>query len=309
MRGEISTFTSVLIVITLVLCVASWILVLVGYTKDRKLRKLRRHYALVLMLVLSVPVVGQTPWQPPRTPDGQPDMQGLWRNAIAAVPTASLEGDHSRWSADFRVSGLTPPPSFIVDPPDGKIPYQQWALAKRREFIANMMRPTKLEHIDPYARAWLAGLPRINHAPGEIQILQAPGVVVFVYEYNHAYRVIPLDGRPHVGESIRLFLGDSRGHWEWNTLVIDVTNQDARTWLDRLSFHGEGLRVTERWTGVSPDRIDYRATFQDATMFTQPWSIAYHFNRNKEDGYEIWEEARHEGERDVPHLLRGGLGR
>jgi hypothetical protein len=101
-------------------------------------------------------------------------------------------------------------------------------------------------------------------------------------------------------------MGNSRGHWEGNTLVVDVTNQNDRTWLDWLSFHGDGLHVVERWTLVSPDRIDYTATFEDPSMFTRPWTIAYRFNRHKEEGYEIWEDARHEGERDVEHMLRGG---
>jgi hypothetical protein len=130
-----------------------------------------------------------------------------------------------------------------------------------------------------------------------------------LYEANHAYRVVPLDRRSHIGENIKLFMGDSRGRWEGNTLVVDVTNQNDRTWLDGQSFHGDGLHVVERWTLVSPDRLNYQATFDDPTMFTQSWTIAYGFNRNKEEGFEIWEMANHEGERDVERLLRGGLGR
>jgi hypothetical protein len=91
--------------------------------------------------------------------------------------------------------------------------------------------------------------------------------------------------------------------------VVDVTNQNARTWLDWLSFHGQELHVVERWTLVGPDRIEYRATLDDPTMFTQPWTIAYGFNRNKEEGFEILEMAMPEGERDVDLLLRGGNGR
>jgi hypothetical protein len=276
---------------------------------------------LLLTVLLSVPVTGQTPapdrWQPPPTSDGQPDMRGFWRNGTTfqAAAAFSLEGDHSRWPEEFVISDLTPlavpgsPPitaTYVVEPADGKIPYQPWAAEKRKEFIANAMAPTKLEHIDPHARAWLDGVPRNNHVPGEIQIVQVPGYVLFLYSSNHAYRVIPLDGRPHVGDSIKLFMGDSRGHWEGNTLVVDVTNQNDRTWLDWLSFHGDRLHVVERWTLVSPDRIDFTATFEDPSMFTRPWSIAYRFNRHKEDGYEIWEDARHEGERDAELTLRGG---
>ena len=72
---------------------------------------------------------------------------------------------------------------------------------------------------------------------------------------------------------------------------MDVTNQDARTWLDAISFHGEDLHVTKRWTLVGPDRIDYQATFDDPSMFTRPWTVAYHFNRDKTEGYEFWEQA------------------
>jgi len=272
----------------------------------------RRVLGLLLILWLSVSVTGQTPWQPARTPDGQPDLQGIWENStlFTVVAALSLEGDHSRWQADFVIQEIpkpdAPPPSYIVEPPDGKIPYQPWALVKRNEFIANMMAPTKLEHIDPHARAFLDGVPRNNHVPGGVQILQVPGYMVILYESNHAYRIIPLDGRPHIGENIKLFNGDSRGRWEGNTLVVDVTNQNDRTWLDYLSFHGEGLHVTERWTPVGPDRIDYRATLTDPTMFTQPWTIAYSFNRAKDVGFEIWEDARHEGERDASLILSGG---
>ena len=260
-------------------------------------------------LVLSVSATAQPPWQPPRTPDGQPDMQGLWQNDAAGA-VRSLEGDHSRWKGEYGIITNADPtaarPSYIIDTPDRKIPYQPWAAARLAEFRANMEVPTKLEHVDPHARAWPDGVPRTNHVPGEIQILQTPGYVVMTYSSNHQYRIIPLDGRPHVGKTITLFNGDSRGRWEGNTLVVDVTNQNDRTWLDFLSFHGEGLHVVERWTLTGPDRIDYQATVEDSTMFTRPWTIAFHFNRHREEGYEIWEDARHEGERDAERMLRGG---
>ena len=95
------------------------------------------------------------------------------------------------------------------------------------------------------------------------------------------------------------------GRWEGNTLVVDVTNQNDRTWLDVVSFHGDGLHVVERWTPVGPDRIDYQATFEDPTMFTQPWTIAYSFTRDTRAS-EIWEAADYEGERDVERILRSG---
>jgi len=227
----------------------------------------------------------------------------------------SLEGDHSRWPAEFVISDLTglsgipdlPPltATYIIDPADGKIPYQPWAAAKRQEFIADMLSPTKREHVDPFTRGFLPGVPRINYIFGRIQILQAPGYVVMLYEQNSTYRVIQLDGRPHIGENVRLLNGDSRGRWDGNTLVVDVTNQDARTWLDWLSFHGDRLHVVERWMLAGPDRIDYRATLTDPTMFTQPWTIAFRINRFMDQGYELWENP-YSTERDVERILRGG---
>jgi hypothetical protein len=278
---------------------------------------LRQLFVIAMAaLVLSVPARAQPPWQPPRTPDGQPDMQGIWQNDTFEMVAAllSLEGDHSRWPAEFIIdqdpATATPEPpqwpTYIIDPPEGKIPYQSWAVAKRQEFIANMLAPTKREHLDPNARGLLLGVPRVNHMPPPFQVLQVPGYVVLLYEANHGYRVIPLDDRPHVGESITLFNGDSRGRWEGNTLVVNVTNQNDRTWLDWLSFHGEGLRVVERWTPVGPDRIEYRATLTDPTMFTRPWTIAYGFYREKTEGFEILEDTRIEGERDAERMLRGG---
>lgn len=261
------------------------------------------RHLLLLLVLLSVPLTGQT-WQPPRTPDGQPDMQGFWRTQAGRLE----DGIRADTEINRVITGAAGPPAgaAIVDPPDGRIPYQPWAVEKRKAFIANLDAPTKLEHIDPHTRAWLDGVPRNNRSPGEIQFMQAPGYVLLLYSSNHAYRVIPLDGRSHVGEGIELFQGDSRGRWEGNTLVVDVTNQNDRTWLDGQSFHGKGLRVVERWTLVGPDRIDYRATLTDPTMFTQPWTIAYSFNRHNVPGYEIWEEARYEGERDVERILQGG---
>jgi len=127
------------------------------------------RYVLVItvLVLLSVSVTGQTPWQPPRTPDGQPDMQGVWRSNF--FPALSLEGDHSSWGLEvdnlLQGSNFQPPPSIIVDPADGKIPYQPWALEKRKVFIENYRAPTKREHIDPTTRSLLLGVPRVNHMP------------------------------------------------------------------------------------------------------------------------------------------------
>ena len=140
-----------------------------------------------------------------------------------------------------------------------------------------------------------------------MQFIQRPGSVLILYESNHSYRIIPLDGHPHVGPQMKLWMGDSRGRWEGNTLVVDVTNFTDRTWIDSHgSFHSDALHVVERWTLVSADRIDYEATLEDPKVWTRPWKMAFQVNRNKQAGYEIFEDTRHEGEHDVEEIILGG---
>ena len=155
-------------------------------------------------------------WNLPRTSDGHPDMQGYWdggpANASHSIEDGCCDPIHAKMQGRGPERlGLREP--LIVDPPDGRIPYQPWAVAKRMEHLFNMETPTKLEHIEPEDRCLLLGAPRSNYR-GDLQIRQTPGHVVILYEWVHAYRVIPTDGRSHVGEDIRLYNGDSRGRWE-----------------------------------------------------------------------------------------------
>src|ERR1700730_1196646 len=222
-------------------------------------------------------------WTPGKTPDGQLDIQGYWaqRNNVT---TYSLErGDEDRREHN-RITGqraATGRP--IVDPPDGIIPFQPWAKTKYQFLLSVHTGPERVEDLDPVARGFLEGTPRINLQTG-FQIVQPEGYVVFLYEYGHHYRVIPLDGRPHLPETIKLWMGDSRGHWEGNTLVIEVTNNNDQTWFDQVgAFHSVALHVVERWTFAGPDALDYRATIEDATVFTRPGPSGRTVRRNKED--------------------------
>jgi hypothetical protein len=145
------------------------------------------------------------------------------------------------------------------------------------------------------------------YSPGAFQIVQTPGYVVFFFGNSHAYRIIPTDGRPHLGKNVKLWQGNSRGRWEGNTLVVDVTNQNDRTWFDSHgTFHSDAVHVVERYTFVDPDTIRYEARIEDPTVFTRPWTLALPLRRNKEAGIELWEEACHEGERSVEHMLDAG---
>ena len=141
----------------------------------------------------------------------------------------------------------------------------------------------------------------------EFQIVQSPGHVAILTESNSDVRIIPVDGRPHLPSRVRTWLGDARGRWEGNTLVVDVTNFTDDTWIDSHgTFHSDALHVVERWTFAGPDRIHYEVSVEDPKVFTRPWKMAFPVNRNRQAGYEIFEDSRFEGERDVQHILEGG---
>jgi hypothetical protein len=234
-------------------------------------------------------------------------MQGFWvSDAIGAAHSIEVGRDPAADVIQGRAEGERNP-IVIVEPADGRIPYEPWAAAKRKELLGDIYTPTKRAHVDPHVRALPDGVPRNNYVPGELQITQIPGYVQILYSSNHAYRFIPTDGRPHLGKNIKLWMGDSRGRWEGNTLVLDVTNFDEGTWLDSHgTFHSDALHVVERWTMVNADRIDYEATLEDPKVFTRSLKIALTINRFKEKGYELWEDSRHEGERDTETILKAG---
>ena len=218
-----------------------------------------------------------------------------------------LNGEASQPSKPETVGRLqAAKANVIVESADRRIPYQPWSAAKRREHLVNLFTPTKREHVDPDDRCFLNGAPREVYGGG-FQIVQLPDQVLFLFEDSHAYRIIPMDGRPHVAGNIKLWAGDSRGHWEGNTLVVEVMNQNDQTWLDSHgSFHSDAMRVVERFTLVDADTIHYEATIEDPTVFTRPWKIALSLTRNGDADFELWEEACHEGEQSVEHMVEGG---
>jgi len=244
-------------------------------------------------------------WNAPRTPDGQPDMQGFWANQ-RRLATYNIE--EAADPLHVFLSGVqTDEGSLVIDPPDGKIPYQPWARAKRTEVFEHHTDLTKWEYVDPHTRCFLSGVPRIFYQ-GTFQIVQPPGYVVILQEFNHGSRIIPLDGRPHVGDDIKLWMGDSRGHWEGNTLIVDESNNNDKTWFDLVGdFHSDTLHIRERYAFVSADAIDYQATLDDPKVYTKPFTIALNFRRNvpgeQAKNYELFEEACHEGNQDPLQML------
>jgi hypothetical protein len=244
-------------------------------------------------------------WNPPRTPDGQPDIQGVWQggpgNAGHSLEEGCCEVEHNRMQ-NRNPNNIGLPYQVIVEPKDGKVPFQPWAAEKRREHLVNMETPTELQHIEPEDRCSLGGVPR-SQLRGPMKIQQVPGHVVIQYEWIHAFRVIRLDASPHPPKELTLWQGDSRGRWEGNTLVVDVTNfrydpvgYNKQPWLDSHgTFYTDALHVVERWTFADANTIHYEATIEDPKVFTQPWKVAFRIPRHTDKDFELIEEACWEG--------------
>jgi len=260
---------------------------------------------------MTISGAGQTPtaaekaWNPPRLSDGQPDVQGFWDNRGRRLALYNIEEGADE--AHVLLSGnQTDHQSLAVDPPDGRIPYQPWARAKRQEVFDNHRNLTKWEYVDPHLRCFPSGVPRVFYQ-GTFQFVQPPGYVVILQEFNHGSRIVPLDGRPHVGDTIKLWMGDSRGHWEGNTLAVEVTGNNDKTWFDIVGdFHSDSLRITERYTYVDPDTISYEATFEDPNVYTRPFKMALAFGRTvsgeEAKSYELLESACYEGDRNMQRM-------
>ena len=240
-------------------------------------------------------------YNPPKTPDGQPDIQGHYAPDAPSAQHSLEEGEEpentlgrGQRTAAQLAEALKNRRVLIVDPEPGpRIPYQPAARAKQRQLLEGVFMPLKVTDIEPEDRCSLQGVPRINYR-GDLEIIQSPRQVTILYTWNHAYRIIPLDGRPHAGAEIKLFDGNSVGRWEGNTLVVDVTNLNDLTWFDAHgTHHSDAMHVVERWTIVDANTINYEATMDDPKTFTRSWKIAYPMRREK--GEEMFEEACVEG--------------
>jgi len=229
----------------------------------------------------------------PRLADGHPDMQGFWNAANNGGAVFEIQNHPT------PKPGVPPGKGAIVDPPDGFLPYQPWAAAKAKEtFEKNLAE-------EPELHCYMSGVPKQVYVQFGFQILQPQGYMVMTWEFMHSYRIIPTNGRPHIPAGIKLFQGDSVGHWEQDTLVVDTTNLNDRTWLDTVgNFHSDAEHVVERFTEVDSNTIRYEATVEDPKVFKQPWSIAFELHRNLDPKYEQMEFACVEGNQDVQHYTK-----
>jgi hypothetical protein len=228
-------------------------------------------------------------FEPPRIPDGGPDLGGVWR--------LRAPGAYEDLEAHPRTPDDQGGPGTIVDPPDGKAPMHAWADARRTE---NANR-----YIHHNAACFLSGVPETMYMAGTYQFLQTPDDFLILSEDAHAYRAVPLDGRPPVDEKIRLWNGDSRGHWEGNTLVIETTNQNGKPWLDqRARFYTDEAHVVERLTLIDPNTLHYQATIDDPSVYTTPFTIVLAYRRSTVEGFEIMAMACYENNASLLDLYR-----
>lgn len=231
-----------------------------------------------------------TTFDPPRLPDGRPDFQGNWQGGSTMGRSSFLDG----YLGDREQP--KPVASVVIDPPDGKIPYKSWALAKREELW--------YDYIDPFAACTSMGTVRqMMSTPRGFQIFQTTTRLAILNEWGHVYRVIPLDGTPHLPSSIRLFMGASRGRWDGDTLVVSTKNFNGKTWLTVTGdFHSDRAEVIERFTHSDVNTIRYQVTVMDPYVYTRPWTMVLNLQRFPDPTEETWEEECHGGNVDFPHL-------
>ena len=235
------------------------------------------------------PTVGQFPvgYKVPRTADGNPDFNGTWE----AFTTADWDiQDHAAGPGPratvMGVYGAQPAGLGIVE--GNEIPYQTWALAKKKENFEKRLTadPLNLTIGDPEAKCYLPGVPRATYMPFPFQIIQSKNNLLIAYEYAGNGRVIHLGKvAPPPTDS---WMGQSEGRFEGDTLVITATGFNDRTWFDRAgNFHSDALKVTERYTPVSPYHLMYEATIEDPKVFTRPWKIGFPVYRRMEKNTDI----------------------
>jgi hypothetical protein len=275
-------------------------------------------------------------WAPPRTPWGHPDLQGIWTtDDMRGVPQQRAEEfgtrpyltdeefaerearrEGARETQDRAASGTFRNEegtrtfgytSLVIDPPDGRIPAVLEAARERRSTPGSFgLGPfNTMADFSLYDRCITRGVigsfsPAV-YGNGA-RIVQTPDTVAISYEMVHDTRIIPLDGRPALSSNFHQYMGDSRGRYEGNTLVIESANFSDKTAIGGVR-HSEQLRLTERFTRIDPQMIDYEIRVEDPLTWEQPWTMR--MTITQQPGYEIYEYSCHEGNLAMRHALMG----
>src|ERR1700693_1170833 len=248
-----------------------------------------------LLAAVAVPMAGQSStYRAPRAEGGKPDLNGIWQTLNEA--NYDLEGHSARPAMAIRPGpygpvpaapvlalgavGAVPPSLGVVE--GGEIPYKPEALAKKKENQTNWLTS------DPEIKCYLPGVPRANYIPQPFRIFQNAKQIFIAYQYAGAVRNIFLkDPGPAPVDS---WMGQSVGHWEGDTLVVDVTGMNDQTWFDRAgNFHSDALHVVERYTPLSPDALGYEVTIEDPKVFSRPWKMSMPLYRRLDKNAQLME--------------------
>lgn len=312
------------------------------------IRRITRSLVLggALASAATLVISAQGAYSVPRTPWGDPDLQGMWTNEtitplerpVALGDKAFLTEEEAKSLESRATSDEEPPPrpgdtgaynsiwldsgdkvvadrrtSLVTEPKNGRVPLTP---------LAEKLRATDLErnnesweYMSIWDRCISRGMPGAMMPAGynnAYRIAQTPGYVVIYHEMIHDVRVIPIGDRPPLPAGIGLWNGDSRGRWEGDTLVVEVTNFNGRGWINTSAaggrikgiHHTPKLKVVERFRRISADIVDYQARIEDPDMFTEPWTVSIPLNRD--DEYQLFEYACHEGNTAVANILSGG---
>lgn len=242
----------------------------------------------------AIPASAQAPapaYKAPRTKDGRPNLNGIWEAISTANwdlrAHAASQGPVLSLGAEFSV-----PPGPGVIEGDGQIPYLPAAAEQQKKNFADRL------NLDPEIKCYMAGIPRSVYMPYPFQIVQSPSVIMIAYEFAGGVRSINM-GKPTEAPADS-WMGWSNGHWEGDTLVVTVTDQIEKTWLDRAGdFHSDQMKVTERYTPRSPDTMMYEATIEDPKTFSRPWKISLPLYRHVEKNAQMMEYKCQEFAEDV----------
>jgi len=249
--------------------------------------------SVLLLALIAITLTAQTPaYRAPRTPDGKPDLNGIWQALNEA--NYDIEMHMARPAMALRSGPYGPVPTLPVlrlgavgaVPPGmgvvegGELPYRPEALAKKKQNQENWL------NLDPEIKCYLPGVPRATYMPYPFQIIQSQSAIFFAYEYAGAVRNLFMKdpGPPPIDS----WMGQSVAHWEGETLVVDVRGFNDQSWFDRSgNFHSDKLHVVERYTRTSPDVITYEATIEDPEVFTRPWKMSMPLYRRQEKNAQL----------------------
>jgi hypothetical protein len=232
-------------------------------------------------VILAATASAQTPsYKAPRTADGKPNLSGIWQTLNTANWDIQGHAAAAGPLPQMGAIGAIPPGLGVVEGDD--LPYLPEAAAKKKENLANRWTA------DPEVKCYLPGVPRATYMAFPFQIVQSAKAILFSYEYASAVRTVNMETAK--AAPIDSWMGWSNGHWEGETLVVDVTGLNDQTWFDRAgNFHSDALHVVERYTARGPESLNYEALIEDPKVFSRPWKMRMVLYRHEEPNAQLLE--------------------